>query len=127
MAREDTRLVAGAEEYTIAQLAEASAGQGRDKVFGQIRLARLRLLAGEAEQACEDGVEALRLAESVNSAMIRTKLRDLLADTEPYAEVPRVVEFRDRLRATITRLTETHYLTNRPKTLGANKSRSDLD
>jgi len=104
MAREDTRLVAGAEEYTIAQLAEASAGQGRDKVFGQIRLARLRLLAGEAEQACEDGVEALRLAESVNSAMIRTKLRDLLADTEPYAEVPRVVEFRDRLRATITQL-----------------------
>jgi hypothetical protein len=29
---------------------------------------------------------------------------ELLADSDSYADVPRVVELRDRLRATITRL-----------------------
>jgi transcriptional regulator with XRE-family HTH domain/tetratricopeptide (TPR) repeat protein len=104
LAREDPRLAAAAEEYTVAQLAKTGEGRGRDRIFGQIRLARLRLLGGEAEQACDDGEQALRLAESVNSAMIRTKLRDLLADSEPYAAVPRVLEFRDRLRGVIAGL-----------------------
>jgi len=104
MALEDSRLAPEAEKYTIAQLANVPQGQGRNKVFGHIRLARLRLLAGEAEQACHDGDQALRMAESVSSAMIRTKLGDLLADSEPYAAVPRVVEFRDRLRGTIAGL-----------------------
>ncbi len=36
--------------------------------------------------------------------MIRVRLRELLADSQPYADVPRVVEFRDRLRAAIARL-----------------------
>jgi hypothetical protein len=59
------------------------------------------LLAGEAEQACDDGDQAIRMAEAVSSVMIRTKLRDLLADSEPYAKLPRMVEFRDRLRTII--------------------------
>ena len=104
LAPNDSRLAVEAEKYTFAQLAKVPEGQGRAKVFGQIRLARLRLLAGEAEQACDDGDQAIRMAEAVSSAMIQTKLRDLLADSEPYSYVPRVVEFRDRLRTTIAAL-----------------------
>jgi hypothetical protein len=36
--------------------------------------------------------------------MIKIRLRELLKDSEPYADVSRVVEFRDRLRAVIARL-----------------------
>lgn len=103
MAQEDPRLATEAEKHMIAQLASVSEGQGRAKLFGQIGLARVRLRAGEAEQACEDGDQALRIAESVSSAMVRTRLRDLLADSDPFAAVPRVVEFRDRLRGVIAR------------------------
>lgn len=81
-----------------------SNGQSRSKLFAQIRLASVRFLAGEAEQACDDGEQALRLAERVTSARIQVRLRELLADAEPYAKVPRVAEFRDRLRTTIGRL-----------------------
>ncbi len=104
MAKEDSHLVADAETYTMTQLAKTDEGQCRDKIFRQIRLARLRLLAGEAEQACDDGDEALDMAGMVQSAMIRKRLRELLADSEPYADVPRVVEFRDRLRTTVMRM-----------------------
>jgi transcriptional regulator with XRE-family HTH domain len=104
MTKDDSRLAAEAEKYSIAQLASVSDGHGRARLFGQIGLARARLRAGEAEQACEDGDQVLRMAESISSAMIRSRLRDLLADTEPYAGVPRVLEFRDRLRGAIAGL-----------------------
>ncbi|HZM77270.1 MAG TPA: helix-turn-helix transcriptional regulator [Candidatus Limnocylindrales bacterium] len=104
MAQDDPRLASEAEKHAIAQLAVVPEGQGRNRLVGQIQLARLRLRAGEAEQACEDGDQALRMAGSVSSAMVRTRLRDLLADSEPYAAVPRVVEFRDRLRGVIAGL-----------------------
>lgn len=104
LAREDPRLAAQAEEHTVAQLAKTEEGQGRDKIFGQVRLARLRLLTGEAEQACDDGDRALDMAGTMESTMIRRRMHELLAETEPYAGVPRVVEFRERLRTTIARL-----------------------
>ncbi len=100
-ARDDPSLAIKAEEYTVAQLAKTGEGRGRDRVFGQIRLARLRLLAGEAEQACDDGEKALQLAGPVNSAMIRTTLRWLLTESEPYGNVPRVAEFQERLRTAL--------------------------
>lgn len=74
-------------------------GQGRSKVFSQIRLARIRFLAGEAEQACDDGGQALSAAEQVSSAMIRARPRELPADAEPYAKAARVADLRERLRA----------------------------
>jgi hypothetical protein len=42
--------------------------------------------------------QALDLAEDSPSAMVKSRLRDLLADSEPYVELPRVTELRDRLR-----------------------------
>lgn len=101
MARRDKSLAAEAERYTLHDLANVGEGQGRNKAFGQIRLAQIRFLAGEPDQACDDGDQALDAAEHVSSAMIRARLRELLADSDPYADIPRVVEFRDRLRAAV--------------------------
>lgn len=101
LAQEDPRLAAEAEKHTLAQIAKVPEGQGRSKLFGHIRLVKIRFLAGEPEQACDDGDQVLRMAEHVTSATIQVRLRELLADSKPYAEVPRVVEFRERLRAAV--------------------------
>ncbi len=104
LAEHDPSLVAEAEKYTLQQLASLPEGQGRSKMFGHLRLAKIRFLAGEAEQACDDGEQALNLAPSVTSTRIHARLRDLLADSKPYADVSRVAEFRDQLRTSIRRL-----------------------
>jgi len=104
LAKEDRRLAEEVEERTLLRLSSLGEGQTRNRLFSQIRLAAARFLAGEPEQACDDGHQALALAEHVTSAMIRTRLRELLADSKPYADMPRVIEFGDRLRTTITRL-----------------------
>jgi hypothetical protein len=80
-------------------VATVPAGQGRSKTFGLIRLAHIRFVAGEAEQACDDGEQALQLAEHMTSARIQIRLRELLTASKPYADVPRVMEFQERLRA----------------------------
>lgn len=104
MAEDDPSLIGEAEKHTLTQVAKVPAGQGRSKTFGLIRLARIRFLAGEPEQACDDGNQALQMAELMISARIQIRLRELLADSKPYAEVPGVVELRERLRGTIGRL-----------------------
>jgi hypothetical protein len=104
MARDDPKLAVEAERHTMGQLANISENQGRNKVFGRIRLARIRFLAGELEQACDDGNQALDEAERViTSAMIRIRLRELVADAEPYAELPGVRELRARVGAALQR------------------------
>lgn len=104
LAEHDPRLTAHAEKYTMDQIATVEKS-GRGKAFGHIRLARIRFLAGEAEQACDDGDLALQLAEHMKSATVQARLRELLPASEPYsAGVPRVVEFRDRLRGVIAGL-----------------------
>ncbi len=104
LAQDDPHLAVEAEKHTVGQLESVPDGQGRSKMFGQIRLARIRFFAGEAEQACDDGDPALDMTEHMASATIRSRLRELLAGSEAYADVPRVVEFRDRLRGAIARL-----------------------
>jgi hypothetical protein len=101
LAREDPRLAAEAEERTLRHLATVGEGQGRNRLFSQIRLASIRFLAGEPEQAADDGTEALHLAEDTASAMVRTRLRELLADSEPHAGLPTVTEFRERMDAAL--------------------------
>ncbi len=98
MARENKLLAAEAERHILLNLANLSQGQGRNKAFGWIELARIRFLAGEPEQASEDGARAIEAAASTSSSMIRIRLRELLAESEPHAEVPCVMELRDRLR-----------------------------
>jgi DNA-binding XRE family transcriptional regulator len=104
LAREDKRLAIEAEKHVRFNLATMGKNQGRNRAFSLIELARIRFLAGEPEQGGEDGVLAIEAGERVSSAMIRTRLRVLLADSEPYAAVPCVAGFRDRLREAIGRL-----------------------
>lgn len=104
LAQDDPRLAAEAAKHTLSQIVNVPEGQGRSKLFGYIRLAWFRFLAGEAEQACDDGDQALRLAPRVTSTMVETRLRDLAAASKAFADVPRVAELRDRLHATIARL-----------------------
>jgi len=99
LAEHDPRLAAEAEKYTLRQLANLPDGQGRSKMFGHIRLAKIRFLSGEGEQACEDGDQALDIAPCVTSTMIQARLRDLMAAAKPFAEVPRVRQFKGRLHA----------------------------
>ena len=104
LARDDRRLAGEAEERTLYRLSNIADEQGRIKAINQARLASARFLAEHPEQAVEDGNKALGMAEHVMSAIVRATLRELLADSETYADIPSVVEFRDRLRATIARL-----------------------
>lgn len=102
LAREDRRFAAEAQDRTLYFLTNVGDGQGRNQTFARIRLASARFLAGEPEQASEDGDQALDLDESSSaSAMVRKRLRELLADSEPYAELPRVTELRDRIRTVL--------------------------
>ncbi|HEX6685426.1 MAG TPA: hypothetical protein VF062_21755, partial [Candidatus Limnocylindrales bacterium] len=100
LAREDKRLAAEAEKHTLSHLAEIPAGQGRNRVFSQIRLASIRFVAGEPEQACRDAEVALDKAEHQASSMIKARLNDLLTDSQPYAHLPEVADIRDRVRET---------------------------
>lgn len=103
LAEHDPRLAAEAEKHTMDQIANVEKS-GRGRAFGHIRLARIRFLAGEAEQACADGDQALDVAEHMKSATVQTRLRELLSASDKYVGVQRVVEFRDRLRGTIAGL-----------------------
>ena len=76
-----------------------SARQGRNRVFSHIRLASIRFVIGEPEQACLDADLALTLAEDQSSWMIRTRLHELLTDSEPYKDLPQVAELQQRVRS----------------------------
>jgi hypothetical protein len=104
LARDNPALAAEVEKCVLQHLSNVGDGQGRNRAFSTIRLARARFLAGEPEQASNDGDQALDATEHITSAMIRTRLRELLVESDPYADVPRVVEFRDRLRGAIAQL-----------------------
>jgi hypothetical protein len=101
LARDDRRLAAEAEARTLHHLACVGKGQGRNAMLSRIRLASVRFIAGEPEQASDDGDQAITIAADAGSAMINARLRDLLADSEPYAGLPRVLEFRERLRTAL--------------------------
>lgn len=101
LAREDKRLAAEAEKFHLLSVANMGQRQGRNRVFYLIGLARTRFLAGEPLQGSDDGERAIEAAENISSTMIRTRLRVLLADSKPYAALPRVMEFRDQLRTSI--------------------------
>jgi tetratricopeptide (TPR) repeat protein len=98
LAREDGRLAGEAETRALQALADVGEGHGRLRALALIRLARVRFGAGEPDQACDDGEQALEAAGLVKSAMIRARLRELLGDTEPYRDRPRVRELRERMR-----------------------------
>lgn len=98
LAKENPALASKVANRTLHALANLGPGYGRNRVLAQIRLARARFVGGEPDQGCDDGDQALVHAENTASAMVRTRLRELYADTEPYREQARVREFRERVR-----------------------------
>jgi hypothetical protein len=90
------------ERYAHYALVHRGNGFARSKVFDQVALARARFLMAEPEQACRDGDAAIGLAATVAaSKRVTTRLRDLLADSQPYEDQPNVREFRQRLELVV--------------------------
>jgi hypothetical protein len=98
LARYERELACKAERYTLDSLAHRTNGPGRNDVLSQIRLARIRFIAGEPEQACEDAEHALALATETASLMVRVRLREMLVDTEPYQNLPRTNALRREIQ-----------------------------
>jgi hypothetical protein len=100
LAREDRRLASEADAHARHALHIAD-GYGRNRVLAQIRLARVRFVSGEPDQACADGEQALEMAGGTISSMVTTRLRELLSDAEPYRDWPRVRDLRERTVMTL--------------------------
>jgi hypothetical protein len=102
LAADDRRLAEEAEERAMHALTHLDPRYGRNRLLTQIRLSRIRFVAGEPERACDDGERALTMADPAASWMARKRLSELLTDTEPYRERPRVRELRERLQELVS-------------------------
>lgn len=100
-ARQDPSMAKEAQARTQHHLATVGVGQRRNTVFSQIRLACVRFVAGEPEQACEDGHQALDVAKDTASSMVKARLCELMKDSEPYARLAPVRELRGRTQASL--------------------------
>jgi hypothetical protein len=99
LAREDARLATRAQEHARQALDRRSEDFTRSRVFDQVMLARTGFRAGELDQACRDGHEAIRMAGAVGeSQRVRTRLAQLMDDTAPHQREPAVRELREELR-----------------------------
>jgi hypothetical protein len=97
LAREDSRLAAEAEAATLYLQSHRPAGYTKNDVVAQIRLASIRFVAGEPDQACADGEQALMMANGLRgSEIVRSRLRELAGDAAAYRGT-RVRELRERL------------------------------
>ncbi|WP_173158627.1 hypothetical protein [Phytohabitans suffuscus] len=99
LARRDRHFGRKAEEAALVPLRRHGASFGRADVLSQIRLASVRFIGDEPEQACDDGEGALALLSNVTSTMVRARMRDLLADSEPHRALPRVNDLRRGIQA----------------------------
>ncbi|GII23338.1 hypothetical protein [Planosporangium mesophilum] len=91
------------ERYAQYALAHRGDGFVRSKVFDQIALARVRFLMAEPDEACRNGEAAIDLAAAVAaSKRVTTRLREMLADSQPYVDRPNVREFRERLELAVS-------------------------
>lgn len=103
LAREDARHATRAQRHARQALERRSDGFTRSRVFDQVMLARTGLRAGELDRACRDGHEAIRMAATVSdSQRVRTRLAQLMEDTEQYEREPAVRELREELRAAVS-------------------------
>jgi hypothetical protein len=104
LAWEDARHAVRAQQQARQALKRRSDGFTRSRVFDQLMLARADLRAGELDQACRDGQEAIRMAAAVSdSQRIRIRLAQLMDETEQHQREPAVRELREELRAAVSR------------------------
>jgi hypothetical protein len=99
LARKDARFATRAQQHARQALERRSEEFTRSRVFDQVMLARTGFRAGEFDQACRDGHEAIRMAAVVSdSQRVRTRLAQLMEDTEQHQREPAVRELREELR-----------------------------
>lgn len=100
LSREELTFSGRAETEALASIKQFPDGHGKQTVLEHIRLASVRFVAGEPDQACADSHHALTLAERIHgSDLLRTRIRELAADAQPYRDKPAVRELTERLRA----------------------------
>ncbi|MGI5213827.1 hypothetical protein [Plantactinospora sp. CA-290183] len=93
-------LGARAETEALNALAKWDPGFIREQTYSRIDLALARFLLRQPERACDDGEEAIRMSTRVvGSSKLKARLRDLVAASESFRDLPRVREFREILRA----------------------------
>jgi transcriptional regulator with XRE-family HTH domain len=103
LAQEDSRFAARAKQHARQALDHRNDGYARSRVFDQVMLARAEFRAGELDQACRDGQEAIRMAAAVGeSRRVRTRLAQLMEDTEQHQREPAARELQEDLRAAVT-------------------------
>jgi transcriptional regulator with XRE-family HTH domain len=102
LAQGDARLAARAQQHARHALDHRSEGFARSRVFDQVMLARTGFRAGELDQACSHGQEAVRMAALVgDSQRVRTRLTQLMDDSARYQREPTVRELQEKLRLAV--------------------------
>jgi transcriptional regulator with XRE-family HTH domain len=102
LARQDARLAARAQQHARQALDRRPEGFTRSRAFDQVTLARTTFRAGELDQACRDGQEAIQMAATVSdSQRVRTRLAQLMDDTAEHQREPAVRELREQLRMAV--------------------------
>jgi transcriptional regulator with XRE-family HTH domain len=102
LAQEDARHAGRAQQHARQALERRSEGFTRSRVFDQVMLARAGFRVGELDQACRDGREAIRMAAEVSdSQRVRTRLAQLIEDTDKHLREPAVWELRGELRVAV--------------------------
>lgn len=94
-----TRHAARAHRYARQARDRRSEGLKRSRVFDQVMLARAAFHAGDLDEGCRDGQEAIRMAAAVSdSQRVRGRLAQLMDDTTSHQREPAVRELREELR-----------------------------
>jgi hypothetical protein len=98
LAHEKPQLTDRAEQHALSALDAWGDGYARSKVFDQVTLARVRFRAGELDQACLDGQQAIQMAAAVSeSKRVGVSLERLMDDTAAHHRRPAVRELREQL------------------------------
>lgn len=77
---------------------DMSSGYQRGRLFNQLLLGRAHALAGQLDQACAAGHDALDLADQMSSARAVAHVERLLGDLRPWRRHPMVEELAERAR-----------------------------
>jgi hypothetical protein len=102
LAQEDARFAVRAQQHVRQALDRRGQGFTRSRVFDRVTLARAGFRAGELDQACRDGQEAIRMAAAVSdSQRVRIRLAQLMDDTAEHRREPAVRELQEQLRLAV--------------------------
>ncbi|WP_410647017.1 hypothetical protein [Amycolatopsis sp. cmx-4-54] len=89
--------LAGAERHALRVIALRDGDRVRSRAFGQLTLATVLVQTGRLDEAVHLGYSVAKVAPSLASTRVRTRLNSLGAVLRPHAATPDVKEFLDLL------------------------------